>query len=185
MKIFKISIISIISILIFQSQLYGINLRCNFERKVNETDFNGINCGEKKKYRNFCDDQEGNSRTHRWISEVIIKDKDVEIVRELSDYDIDTQSNKVKREIRESYKERKFLVESEVHQKFDSFKGRVEKFDRYIFVIQDSESKSIPGSRRSIYTLFFDKYLEESILTYYLSHESLFTTSYYGECKIE
>ena len=185
MKLFKISFISIISIFFFHSQLYGINLRCDFKRKVNKTGFNGINCGEKKKYRNFCDDQEGNSRTHRWISEVIIKDKDVEIVRELSDYDIDTQSNKVIRKIRESFKEEKFLVESEVHQKFEFDGRRIDERDRYFFVIQESESTSHPMYHRPFYTLFFDNNFGESILTYYRSHESLFTTSYYGECKIE
>ena len=178
MKLFKILFISIISILIFQSQLYGINLRCYFKRKVNKTDFNVINCGEEKKYRNFCNDLEGKSRVKRWISEVIIKDKDVEIVRELSDYEIEHK-------IGESFKEGKFLVESEVHQKYEFDGRRIDKWDRYFFVIQESESTSHPMYHRPFYTLFFDNKFGESILTYYRSHESLFTTSYYGECKIE
>ena len=94
MKLFKISFISIISIFIFQSQIYGINLSCDFKRKVNTTDFNGIHCSSGTE--GICG--EGNSgENYEWISEVIIKNKDVEIVTELTDWERDNLKNKTKR----------------------------------------------------------------------------------------
>ena len=187
MKLFKISFISFISIFIFQSQLYGINLRCDFQQRlfgINEKEYNGVTCGWMGS-KSYCEKHgcnickvEDDGELHQWISEVIIKNKDVEIVRELSDYEIEHK-------LGGSLKERKFLVESEVHQKFEFDGRRIDEDDRYLFVIQESESTSHPMNHRRFYTLFFDNKLGESILTYYLTYESLFTTSYYGECKIE
>ena len=85
MKLFKISFISIISILIFQSQLYGINLRCDFKRKLEVSNFdnldvikfNGISCGSS--IINLCTDITQSSNVDfRWISKVIIKNKVLE-----------------------------------------------------------------------------------------------------------
>ena len=105
MKLFKILSISIISILIFQSQLYGINLSCDFKRKVNKTDFNGIHCNSETE--GICG--EGNSGEYdEWISEVIIKNKDVEIF-----------TRKRKKELRD----RILKVDSEVHQQTLDFDG--------------------------------------------------------------
>ena len=46
MELFKILIISIISIFIFQSQIYGINLSCDFNKRINTKYFNEITCSE-------------------------------------------------------------------------------------------------------------------------------------------
>lgn len=197
MKIFKISIISIISILIFQSQLYGINLRCDFKRKLNTIDFNGIYC--KSYVEGIC--TQGNSEKYRgWISEVIIKNKDVEIVTELSDGDRNNLTNKQKRIMRKELGDRIIKLESEVHQK-TGFDGEELIIDRYIFTINETKEKVVTkgndGSIISInishiwglYTLYFDNLTKESILTdYYNVHNPdkvrNFTRSYYGECEV-
>lgn len=82
MKFFKISFISIISILIFQSQLYGINLRCDFQQRlygINDKEYNGVSCGWmgsksdcEKHGCNICNVRD-DGELFDWISEVIIK----------------------------------------------------------------------------------------------------------------
>ena len=77
MKLFKILFISIISILIFQSQLYGINLRCDFQQRlfgINEKEYNGVTCGWmgsksdcEKHGCNICEVRD-NGELHQWIS---------------------------------------------------------------------------------------------------------------------
>ena len=120
MKLFKILIISIISIFIFQSQLYGINLRCDFKHILYGNDMNGVNCGWMGPY--VCrvkNSQDGGGEFHEWISEVIIKNKDVEIVTELTDWERDNLKNKTKRKRMEELNDRILKLESEVHQKSD------------------------------------------------------------------
>ena len=181
MKIFKISFISIISILIFQSQLYGINLRCDFKRKVNTTDFNGIHCSLGTE--GICG--EGNSREYyEWISEVIIKNKDVEIVREPNDYNQDTFSDEDKRGYYKQEKEKLYLVESEVHHK--SVQGWSN--ERYIFVINRTTNSNVSqGNKVELYTLWFRPDSKLSILTEYVPYwNSIYTNwtrSYYGKCE--
>ena len=197
MKIFKISIISIISILIFQSQLYGINLRCDFKRKLNTIDFNGIYC--KSYVEGIC--TQGNSEKYRgWISEVIIKNKDVEIVTELSDRERNNLTNKQKIKRMEELGDRILKVESEVHQK-TGFDGKELIIDRYIFVINETKEKVVTKGKDGstsisisqiwgFYTLYFDNLTKESILTDYWNVHNPdkvrnYTQSYFGECEIE
>ena len=73
MKLFKISFISIISILIFQSQLYGINLRCDFKQRLNDTEFSGVKCNDDKSSPicyTVSDERSGELK--EWISSVSI-----------------------------------------------------------------------------------------------------------------
>ena len=194
MKSFKISFISIISILIFQSQIYGINLSCDFKRKVNKTDFNGIHCSSGTE--EIC--TEGNSgKLNEWISEVIIKNKDVEIVTELTDYEREILTNKKIRKRMKELGDRILKVDSEVHQKTGH--GESLFIDRYIFVINETKEKvltkgndgSVTTSISTIlgfYTLYFDNLTKESILTDYWNVQNPdkirnWTKSYFGECE--
>ena len=197
MKLFKISFISIISILIFQSQLYGINLSCDFKRKLNTIDFNGIYC--KSYVEGIC--TQGNSEKYSgWVSEVIIKDKDVEIVTELSDGDRNNLTNKQKRKRMEELGDRIIKLESEVHQK-TGFDGEELIIDRYIFTINETKEKVVTKGKDGstsislshiwgFYTLYFDNLTKESILTDYWNVHNPdkvrnYTRSYYGKCEIE
>ena len=81
MKLFKISFISIISILIFQSQLYGINLRCDFKQRLNDTEFNGVKCNDDKSSPicyTVSDEESGELK--EWISSVSIRNKKVFLI---------------------------------------------------------------------------------------------------------
>ena len=71
MKLFKISVISIISILIFQSQLYGINLRCDFKQRLNDRELNGVKCSVN--YSPPLCVIESNDKLHKVIQEVKLK----------------------------------------------------------------------------------------------------------------
>ena len=107
MKLFKILFISIISIFIFHSQLYGINLRCDFKQILFKSEsykeFNGVRCGWGS--RKLICDVKKSGEFHEWISEVIIKNKDVVIMNELSDFERDRLTNKEKggRKIKKGY----------------------------------------------------------------------------------
>ena len=194
MKFLKISFISIISILIFQSQIYGINLRCDFKQILYGNDMNGVNCGWMGPY--VCEvknSQDERGESHSWISEVIIKNKDVVIINELSNYDRGSLTNKEKRE-KKKYKERVLIVESVVHHKI-GLEGTKDEIDRYIFVINETvetyrEREYVDLDYRQLYTLFFDNLSKKSILTKYKSYfvqqnRSNWTTSHYGECELE
>jgi len=193
MKLFKISIISIISILIFQSQLYGINLSCDFEQRLNDRELNGVTCSQK--FKPICQIK-SEDRHHSWISEVIIKKKDVVIMKEQSDYSRSISNNKRRKELRSEDEERGLKVESVIHQKGEWIIKTLDeryKQDRYIFVI----SNKIEFNSSS-YTLLFDNMTKQSTLTEYNSNyrESLdgthtkslsnpvnYTVSYFGECE--
>ena len=194
MKLFKILFISIISILIFQSQLYGINLRCDFKQRlfgINEKEYNGVTCGWYEGDKSFCDKNgcnickvEDNGELLYWISEVIIKNKDVEIVREPNDYNQDTFSDEDKRGYYKQEKEKLYLVESEVHHK--SVQGWSN--ERYIFVINRTTNSIVSqGNKVELYTLWFRPDSKLSILTEYVPYwNSIYTNwtrSYYGKCE--
>jgi len=202
MKLFKISFISIISIFFFHSQLYGINLRCDFKQILfkNESykEFNGVRCGWGS--RKLICDVKKSGEFHEWISEVIIKNKDVVIMNELSDFERDRLTNKEKRKRREEDKERILKVESEVHQKTLDFDGNRKLTDRYIFVINETKENVVTKKNnettvtismiRGFYTLYFDNLSKKSILTDYWNVRNSdkvrnWTKSYYGECEIE
>ena len=131
MKLFKILFISIISIFIFQSQIYGINLRCDFKKRlfdINKNQDNRVTCGWlwgksycEKKGCNICEvrdsRQEDSVLDGYWISEVVIKDEDVVIRYELSDFDRSRYTNKEKRDWREKQNRRVFKLENVVPSK--------------------------------------------------------------------
>ena len=83
MKLFKISFSSIISTLIFQSQLYGINLSCDFKQRINENELNGVKCGLV--FNPICEIKKSDE-LQGWISEVIIMAEDIEVVTEPPDF---------------------------------------------------------------------------------------------------
>ena len=83
MKLFKFSFISIISILIFHSQLYGINLSCDFKQRINERELNGVKCGLV--FNPICEIKKSDE-LQGWISEVIIMAEDIEVVTEPPDF---------------------------------------------------------------------------------------------------
>ena len=181
MKLFKISVISIISILIFQSQLYGINLRCDFKQRLNDRELNGVKCSVN--YSPPLCVIESNDKFKKWVSEVIINNKDVVVMKEPSNYVRGSKTNQEIRKLRKSDKERGLIVESVVHHINDGDY----KSDRSIFVIKDSGE--IYNS--FLYTLFFDNISKQSILTQCVSltpsgtnrHKN-WTNSYYGECEV-
>jgi len=193
MKLFKISFISVISIFIFQSQLYGINLSCDFKQILNDkNELNGITCRDNdhsKKHGHNCR-VKSEDDYHQWISEVIIKNKDVVIMDEQSNYQRGKTNNKQKREYRERSKERGLIVESVVHHK-NEWSGD-DKIDRYIFVIKDCEV--CPGGPSKtynylLYTLFFNNISKQSILTQYNSiimsgDTSDWSETHFGECEV-
>ena len=81
MKLFKILSISIISIFFFHSQIYGINLNCYFKLKLNNKEFNGIPCNVRNT-PSVCKKKFGEQYEYEdWFSEVIIRDKDVVIMK--------------------------------------------------------------------------------------------------------
>ena len=202
MKLFKIFFISIISILIFQSQLYGINLSCDFQQRlfgINDKEFNGVVCGWGVG-KSICKVQDSGER--KWISEIIIKNKDVVIMYELNNYDRGSYTNQQKRDWREREKERVFKVENVVHHK--TIYDEKVFMERYIVVINETVGEKISklmGKEEGddswiykvgLYTLFFDNLSKQSILTEYISFITPmnnktvnWTTSYYGECEIE
>jgi len=160
---------------------------------------NGVNCGWGGQY--VCrvkNSQDGGGEFHKWISEVIIKNKDVVIMNELSNYDRGSLTNKEKRKKKKS-KERVLIVESVVHHKEEdrlekNFENENELVDRYIFVINETvetyrERKLVFLDYRQLYTLFFDNLSKKSILTKYISYtnqgRSNWSTSYFGKCEIE
>jgi hypothetical protein len=181
MKLFKISIISIISILIFQSQLYGINLSCDFKRKVNKIDYNGVSCSQD--IQPFCKIQEIDILD--WVSEVFIKDKNVIIFNELPTFLTNDKTQEEIRESRERHKE-VLILESVVHN-LTGLEGTEDEVDRYMFVFRG-------GSSYVLYSLFFDNLSKESYLTEHISfnklkfsyeyHKTTFNT-YLGKCEIE
>jgi hypothetical protein len=179
MKLFKISFISIISILIFQSQLYGINLRCEFKEKVNETEFNGFKCNYGKSP--ICNTEES-GRYNYWISKIVISDKDVIIFNEPTDV---VKNNFTKEEIKsfnEKFGKDILKVESIFHQPKPSWMT-TQELDRYIFVLRDGIL---------LYSLLFDNISKKSILTSYnsLHMEGSKLTNitnsdlHFGECEV-
>ena len=121
MKFFKILFISIISIFIFQSQIYGINLRCDFKKRligINENKENVVSCGwgEGRSVCKIKDSREEDEQLdYNWISEVTIKNKDVVIRYEMNDYDNSRKTNQQKRDWRERENRRVFKVDDVVH----------------------------------------------------------------------
>ncbi len=206
MKLFKISFISIISILIFHSQLYGINLSCDFKQRINERELNGVKCENVKSdykvkgktyHDPICEIIKNGGRNHpfhTWISEVIIKDKDVVIMTERSNLHKGNLTNKEIRKFRKSDEERGLVVKSEVHhyyEYFDEFFNEKKKNDRYIFVIKDSGENNLIYKDMKLYTLFFDNISKQSVLTDYHSDFGVedgqpqnHTTSYFGKCEV-
>ena len=207
MKLFKILFISIISIFIFQSQIYGINLRCDFKKRlfdINKNQDNRVTCGWlwgksycEKKGCNICEvrdsRQEDSVLDGYWISEVVIKDEDVVIRYELSDFDRSRYTNKEKRDWREKQNRRVFKLENVVHHK--NFIEERKFKDRYVVVINETWEnwgKKGNSGKVGLYTLFFDNLSKKSILTDYNSHKlsegfgggnTSFTNSYFGECE--
>ena len=155
----------ILSILFFHSQLYGINLSCDFEQILEVKDEDT----KKKIYSQngvFCSDRsnpicvvKSDDKYRSWISEVKIKNKGVLIINEQSNYEKGITTKIKKKLLRIEDRERGLMVESIVHQKNDRF-GE----DRYIFVIKD-----MLGMDYLFYTLFFDNLSKKSILTKYNS----------------
>ena len=167
MKLFKISFISIISILIFQSQLYGINLSCDFKHRVNDSEFNGVDCSDS--YIPICGiDKFG---IGDWTSEVIIRDKDIVILSEVSTHRRDKMTNKEIRKWKKDTKE-ELKVESIVHEKHKEFKT-----DMYVIVFK---------REMGLTSLFFDNNTKKSIIisVYELGEKLIFSRSYFGECEI-
>jgi len=184
MKLFKISFISIISILIFQSQLYGINLNCYFKLKLNNKEFNGINC-DVDNTPSVCKKQFGEEYEYQdWFSEVIIRDKDVVIIKEPMEFNRSSWTNK---KIRSWKKENKKIskVGSIFHH---TYKSKYTKLiqDSYIIVF-DSES--------DLFSLYFDNISKKSTLVVnhslnkeineHLDSHTIFSKTYFGECEIE
>lgn len=201
MKLFKILIISIISIFIFQSQIYGINLRCDFKKRligINENKENVVSCGwgEGRSVCKIKDSREEDEQLdYNWISEVTIKNKDVVIRYEMNDYDSSRKTNQQKRDWRERENRRVFKVDDVVHHhtitRVNTEHERVYT-DRYMIVINEThvDYEGKPGylGKFYLYTLFFDNLSKNSILTHYYSEHftngvSNWTTSYYGECE--
>jgi len=141
--------------------------------------------------------QEDGWLDHVWISEVIIKNKDVVIRYEMNDYDRSTKTNKEKRFWREKQNRRVFKVDNVVHHNVYQDSGEFKYTDRYVVVINETDM-SYDGKRlgflgkKGLYTLFFDNLSNKSILTEYISvyyepdeKHTNWTFSYYGECEIE
>jgi len=124
---------------------------------------------------------------HIWISEVIIKNKDVVIMTELSNQQKGSLTNKEIRKFRKSDEERGLIVKSVVHHKYEYIGEN--KRDRYIFVIKDSGENDLKYKDWMLYTLFFDNLSKQSVLTEYVSgvgFDELYynwTESHFGECE--
>ena len=186
MKLFKILSISIISIFFFHSQIYGINLRCDFNQilevedvnsKMKKEFVNGVGCS--RFYGELCR-VNSEDNFHRWISEVIIKNKDVVIINEQSNYTRSKTNNEEKRKFRRREKERKLIVESVVHNTSSGFSVK----NNYFFVIRDVSLSGII----SFYTLMFNNLSGESILieytsTLYKEKYMDWTNSHFGKCR--
>ena len=115
MKLFKISFSSIISTLIFQSQLYGINLSCYFKQRINERELNGVKCGLV--FNPICEIKKSDE-LQGWISEVIIMDEDVVVVTEPPDFLKPKSTQKQLRRYQERSKI-KSKVENILHHTFE------------------------------------------------------------------
>ena len=181
MKLFKISFISIISILIFQSQLYGINmLRCDFKHRVNDYEFNGVDCSGifKTSKPTLCSPQESDTF---WVSGVTILHNQGLLELEPPDYIRSEQNEKKYKEFKKFY-DSGLKVESIFHQPNFGEKGM--ERDRYIFVLTTGYT---------LYSLFFDNISKKSILTEYnslnkvgskMDTHSTWSKSYFGECEV-
>jgi|TARA_B110000914_G_C15305684_1_gene373185 hypothetical protein len=169
MKLFKISIISIISIFIFQSQLYGINLRCDFKKIIKVNEYNGVLCGDElpnmEPSTPIC--VIGGIDGNDWISKVVIRDKDVVITWSLGKFQIEGKSTLQIMEMIEFMKENHKVHSMLNHKKTD-----------YLFVFNDSIR---------LYSLFFDNYSKKTILNQYSSYNhknSTYSVSHFGECEV-
>ena len=183
MKLFKISFISFISILIFQSQLYGINLRCDFKQRLNDTEFNGVKCNDDKSSPicyTVSDERSGELK--EWISSVSIRNKKVFLINEPTDYFLSISSDKVI-EMKRDHNMYSLEVESMVHHNTDT--GRGNKKDSYIFVFEN---------QYNLYSLYFENFTKKTTLIHYKfrhkepegnkDHQSS-SELHFGECEIE
>ena len=178
MKLFKISFISIISILIFQSQLYGINLTCYFKQIIKGNEYNGVLCGVElpnmEPSTPICVIE--GIDVNDWISEVVIRDKDVVITWELGKYGKEGKSPYQILKRKESMKEN-----HKVHSMLNHVRplpSGINKETDYLFVFDDS---------RRLYSLFFDNYSKKTILNQYSSYNhknSTYSVSHFGECEV-
>ena len=184
MKLFKISFISFISILIFQSQLYGINLSCDFKKRINTRYFNQILCGDNPNVWgggvfDICELEES-EEYFDWTYKIIIQDKDVLMKFKRSDYHLKTYPDSPKEEI---YDLKVEYVDNHIDDKpfvYDntSINGTE---NSYLFYLKSSYN--------SKYTLYFDSLSKKSILTSYHSliryneKDTWFETTL-GHCEI-
>ena len=177
MKLFKIIFFSIISILIFQSQIYGINLTCDFKQRLNDRELNVVKCGVIN--NPICNIKESDE-LQGWVSEVIILDGDVVVINEPPDFLKPKSTQKQLRRWKESSKINS-KVESILHHTFENEKLGVKK-DSYIILFQ---SVSNP------FSLSFDTISKNSILIKYVSLNKeglppiVYTESQFGESEIE
>ena len=177
MKLFKISFSSIISTLIFQSQLYGINLSCYFKQRINERELNGVKCSLV--FNPICEIKKSDE-LQGWISEVIIMAEDIEVVTEPPDFLKPKSTQKQLRRYQERSKI-KSKVENILHHTLEQEELNIKK-DSYIIMFQ---------SEYNPYSLYFDNISKSSILIEYgsLNKEGLppinTTESFFGECEIE
>ena len=86
----------LLSILIFQSQLYGINLTCYFKQKINDKLNNPVICSN---YDSSVCEVERQNPNFGWYSELRIMDTNVVLFEEPSDSIRSTLTNKKLKEI--------------------------------------------------------------------------------------
>ena len=189
MKLFKISFISFISILIFQSQLYGINLSCDFKKRINTKYFNEIICSEdldelhQGKIFEVCNSPE-DEMLSGWIYKLLIEGKSGVILRKWSDqfikYITDTEGSPPK-----SMGPGNIIIKV-IHEVNDIFKSDgIQNKNSYLV--------TLGNDLFGIYTLYFDSLSKKSILTNYQSMKSIkpnsderltWTTTSWGKCEI-
>ena len=192
MKLFKIIFLSIISIFIFQSQLYGINLSCDFKKRINTRYFNYIVCTEDldeltTQGKNFkvCYSPE-DEMLSGWIYKLLIEGKSGVILNKWSDHFIkfitDTEGSPPKSRGPGN------IIIKVIHEVNDIFKSDgIQNKNSYLVTLENDLF--------GIYTLYFDSLSKKSILTNYQSMKSIkpnsdkrltWTTTLWGKCeKIE
>jgi len=184
MKLFKISFISFISILILQSQLYGINLSCDFKQKLNDKESNGVKCQDVNR-PSICyivSDKRG-MELKGWVSRVKIMNNKVSLINELSDSKLSTWSKRnIKFERKMEMEKSPMWVESMVHYNSNTEGGN--KKDSYIFVF---------GNKYNLYSLYFENFTKKTTLIHYEfrnkeyegndDHRS-WSVTHFGKCEV-